>query len=65
MSHGCPNGNGRPCCSTISADSATALGVSEGNARVILHRGLSTLRASLGNECTLDFADDIPCERRA
>lgn len=43
---------------------ATALTVSEGNARIILYRGLSALRASLGDECILDFADDIPCERR-
>lgn len=43
---------------------AGALGVSEGNARVILHRGLAALRASLGRECKLDFGDHIPCERR-
>lgn len=43
---------------------ATTLGVSEGNARVILHRGLEALRASLGRECILDFGDDIPCDRR-
>lgn len=43
---------------------AAALGTSEGNARVILHRGLAALRASLGRECILDFKDDIPCERR-
>jgi RNA polymerase sigma-70 factor (ECF subfamily) len=42
----------------------TALGISEGNARVILHRGLKTLRTSLARECELDFADDIPCDRR-
>lgn len=43
---------------------AAALGISEGNARVVLHRGLGTLRASLGRECILDFDDDVPCERR-
>lgn len=43
---------------------ASAMGVSEGNARVLLHRGLAALRASLGRECRLDFSDDIPCERR-
>ncbi|MDR3438409.1 RNA polymerase sigma factor [Telmatospirillum sp.] len=43
---------------------AAVLAVSEGNARIILHRGLATLRASLGAECVLDFGDDIPCERR-
>lgn len=43
---------------------AATLAVSEGNARVILHRGLAALRTSLGQECILDFADDLPCERR-
>ncbi|MDR3518943.1 MAG: RNA polymerase sigma factor [Azospirillaceae bacterium] len=43
---------------------AAALGVSEGNARILLHRGLAALRASLGRACILDFRDDIPCERR-
>lgn len=43
---------------------ASTLGVSEGNARVILHRGLASLRESLGRECRLDFGDEIPCERR-
>lgn len=43
---------------------AGVLGVSEGNARVILHRGLAALRASLDRECKLDFGDRIPCERR-
>jgi RNA polymerase sigma-70 factor (ECF subfamily) len=43
---------------------AGPLGVTEGNARVILHRGLSALRASLERECHLDFGDRIPCERR-
>lgn len=43
---------------------ASALNASEGNARTILHRGLSALRTSLGGECILDFDDDIPCERR-
>ncbi|HXP97542.1 MAG TPA: sigma-70 family RNA polymerase sigma factor [Telmatospirillum sp.] len=44
---------------------AVALGISEGNARAILHRGLAALRISLGRECILDFGDDIPCERRS
>lgn len=43
---------------------AAALEISEGNARVILHRGLAAPRASLGRECILDFGNDIPCERR-
>lgn len=45
-------------------DIATALGVSESNARVTLHRGLAVLRDSLGRECVLDFTDEVPCERR-
>lgn len=43
---------------------AATLAVSEGNARVILHRGLAALRASLNRDCHLDFNDDVPCERR-
>ncbi len=43
---------------------ASTLNVSEGNARVILHRGLAALRDSLGRECLLDFGDPISCERR-
>jgi RNA polymerase sigma-70 factor, ECF subfamily len=43
---------------------AAALGVSENNARVLLHRALQVLRTSLGKECILDFSDPIPCERR-
>lgn len=42
---------------------ASTLGISEGNARIILHRGLAALRASLGRECALNFDDGIPCER--
>ena len=43
---------------------AAAMGVSEGNARVILHRGLAALKSSLNRECVLDFGDEVPCERR-
>lgn len=43
---------------------ASILEVSEGNARLILHRGLAALRDSLGRDCILDFGDPIPCERR-
>lgn len=43
---------------------AAPLGTSKGNARVILHRGLSLLRASLTADCHLNFSDEIPCERR-
>lgn len=37
---------------------------SEGNARIILHRGLSALRTSLSNGCHLDFSSPFPCEQR-
>jgi RNA polymerase sigma-70 factor, ECF subfamily len=43
---------------------AAALGVTENNARVLVHRAMQALRISLGKECILDFADCIPCERR-
>jgi RNA polymerase sigma-70 factor, ECF subfamily len=43
---------------------AALWGISEGNARVILHRGVAALRASLRRECVLDFNDDVPCERK-
>lgn len=43
---------------------AATLGVSRGNARVILHRGLAALRESLSRECHLDFDDEVPCDRR-
>ncbi|HSV29602.1 MAG TPA: RNA polymerase sigma factor [Candidatus Omnitrophota bacterium] len=46
------------------AEIAAALAVTEGNARVLLHRGLAALRRSLGQECTVSLGDDIPCERR-
>jgi len=38
--------------------------ISEGNARVILHRGVAALRASLRRECVLNFSDDLPCESK-
>lgn len=38
--------------------------ISEGNARVILHRGMAALRTSLRRECILDFNGDVPCERK-
>lgn len=45
-------------------DIAALWDISEGNARVILHRGVAALRASLRRECVLDFSDDVPCERK-
>jgi RNA polymerase sigma-70 factor (ECF subfamily) len=45
-------------------DIAALWEISEGNARVILHRGVAALRTSLRRECVLNFSDDVPCERR-
>ncbi len=43
---------------------AALRGISEGNARVILHRGVAALRTSLDRECVLDFDDCLPCQRK-
>lgn len=43
---------------------ATALAVSDGNARVLLHRGMAALKSSLEQGCAIDLGADIPCERR-
>jgi RNA polymerase sigma-70 factor (ECF subfamily) len=40
------------------------LGISESNARVLLHRGRAALRALLEKHCTLAFDDTVPCEPR-
>ncbi|CAA7619669.1 RNA polymerase sigma factor [Magnetospirillum sp. LM-5] len=45
------------------AEIAALLECSPANARVILHRGLAALKASLEADCRLDFADPVPCER--
>lgn len=45
-------------------DIADRLGISEGHARVTLHRGQAALRLMLSRGCTLDFTDDVPCDRR-
>jgi RNA polymerase sigma-70 factor (ECF subfamily) len=45
-------------------EAAASLGISQGNARVLLHRGLNGLKASLERECSVSLAADIPCERR-
>lgn len=47
-----------------SKEAADTLGVSHGNARVLLHRGLNGLKVSMERECSISFAADIPCERR-
>lgn len=43
---------------------AAALDVSDGNARVLLHRGMAALKDSLARECVIDLGDAVPCERR-
>jgi len=45
---------------------AALLGVTEGNSRVLLHRGRAALREILARNCTLSLdGDPVPCERRA
>jgi len=43
---------------------AGALGVSQNNARVLLHRGRAKLKERLADNCRLAFEDDVPCERK-
>ncbi|MBC7951587.1 MAG: RNA polymerase sigma factor [Rhodospirillaceae bacterium] len=44
---------------------AEALGISEGNARVLLHRARAALRERLGSHCQLDLGRDaVPCTPR-
>lgn len=46
------------------AQIAGHLGISEGNARVLVHRGRAALRRILEAQCVLSFDDSIPCEPR-
>ncbi|HYH22681.1 MAG TPA: RNA polymerase sigma factor [Azospirillum sp.] len=47
------------------AEVAEALGVAEGNARVLLHRARAALRERLGRHCRLDLGRDaVPCAPR-
>lgn len=41
---------------------ARLLGITEPNARVVLHRGRASLRALLEKHCDLAFDDAVPCE---
>lgn len=44
------------------AEIAATLGIAEGHARVLLHRGRAALRQQLGDNCVLDFrCQDAPC----
>lgn len=47
------------------AEVAEVLGVSEGNARVLLHRARAALRERLGRHCRIDLGRDaVPCTPR-
>jgi len=46
------------------AEIAAHLGISAGNARVVLNRGRAALRRLLEEHCILSFDDSIPCEPR-
>lgn len=43
---------------------AAARNVSEGYARVLLHRGMAALKRSLARDCTITLGAAIPCEKR-
>ncbi|WP_109118337.1 RNA polymerase sigma factor [Azospirillum sp. TSO22-1] len=48
------------------AEVAEALGISEGNARVLLHRARAALRERLACHCRIDFGRDaVPCTPRS
>jgi len=46
------------------AEVSRLLGISEANARVLLHRGRAALRELLEQNCVLAFDDSVPCEPR-
>jgi len=46
------------------AEISRLLGISEPNARVLLHRGRTALRALLEKHCVFTFDDAVPCEPR-
>ena len=47
------------------AEVAAALGIAEGNARVLLHRARAALRDRLGRHCSLALGrDEVPCTPR-
>lgn len=43
----------------------SALGISEGNSRILLHRGRAALKDLLRENCELRFGESIPCQRKA
>jgi RNA polymerase sigma-70 factor, ECF subfamily len=46
------------------AEVAAMLGLTPGNARVVLHRGRAALRRRMARECELRFGEAVPCARR-
>jgi len=44
---------------------ASVLGISQGNSRLLLHRGRATLRLLLAENCTLCFDDSVPCQPKS
>lgn len=41
---------------------SSALGISQGNSRILLHRGRAALRLLLEENCLLCFDDQVPCQ---
>lgn len=41
---------------------ASVLGISQGNSRLLLHRGRAALKLLLEENCTLCFDDSVPCQ---
>lgn len=41
---------------------ASVLGISQGNSRLLLHRGRATLKLLLEENCTLCFDESVPCQ---
>ena len=44
---------------------SSALGISESNSRILLHRGRAALKHLLEENCVLCFDDSIPCQPKA
>jgi RNA polymerase sigma-70 factor (ECF subfamily) len=44
---------------------ASALGISQSNSRVLLHRGRAALKLLLEENCVLCFDDSVPCQPKA
>ena len=44
---------------------SSALGISQSNSRILLHRGRAALRVLLEENCVLSFQDSIPCQPKS